>query len=370
MIPTTVAGAARSTEPVETEEVVPVNLDFTERQQEFADVVRGFFDKESPIEVVRSAEPLGFDRGLWDKAAQMGLTGITVPEDRGGGGAGFLDLAIVAECVGEHLAPLPLVEAAVATDLIASFAPSAGDEVASLAAGAVEGDLLATLSLRQVVAGTARLVPAGAVADLVVGLDGDRLLLVRQDEGSRPAPAVPNLGALPVADCSFDPSGSVTLAEGPAAVAAYRKAIAQWQLLTGTALAGLGAKALAIGTEYVMERRAFGVLIANFQTIQHRLADNATALDGARLLAYEAAWAHDEQHDDADTLATMAFLFAAETSFKTAADSLQFHGGYGYTLEYDIQLHYRRAKAWALVAGDPRHLYGDLAQRLFDTEGD
>jgi alkylation response protein AidB-like acyl-CoA dehydrogenase len=159
------------------------------------------------------------------------------------------------------------------------------------------------------------------------------------------------------------------LAQGPEAAVAYQKAVTRWRLLTGTALAGLGARALTIGTEYVMERRAFGVLIANFQTIQHRLADNATALDGARLLAYEAAWAQDEALSNADALATMAFLFAAETAFKTAADSLQFHGGYGYTLEYDIQLYFRRAKAWALVAGDPRHLYGELAHRLFDTEG-
>ncbi len=349
-----------------------MNLDFTDRQQEFADVVRGFFDKESPTEAVRAAEPLGFDRGLWEKSVQMGLTGITVPEARGGGGAGFVDLAIVAECLGEHLAPVPLVEAAVATDLLATLSEGAGGELESLAAAAVDGQLVATLALHPVVAGVARLVPAGAVADLVVVLDGDRLLLVRPDGGpeARPAAAVPNLGALPVADCPVDPSRAVVLAEGHEAVAAHRRAVSRWQLLTGTALAGLGARALTLGTEYVMERRAFGVVIANFQTIQHRLADNATALDGARLLAYEAAWADDVDLPAAGTLATMAFLFAAESAFKTAADSLQFHGGYGYTLEYDIQLYFRRAKAWPLMAGDPRHLYDELAHRLFDTKGD
>ena len=60
---------------------------------------------------------------------------------------------------------------------------------------------------------------------------------------------------------------------------------------------------------------------------------------------------------DADALASMAFLFAAETALKTAGESLHFHGGYGYTLEYDIQLYFRRAKAWSLIAGDPRDGY-------------
>ncbi|XES00397.1 acyl-CoA dehydrogenase family protein [Streptomyces sp. S1D4-11] len=157
------------------------------------------------------------------------------------------------------------------------------------------------------------------------------------------------------------------LARGPAAVRAYRRALSRWELLTGAALFGLGSKALDIGVDYVMQRKAFGVLIGTFQTIQHRLADNAIALDGARLLAYEAAWAQDENLPTADTSATMAFLFAAETAFKTTSEVLHFHGGYGYTLEYDIQLYFRRAKAWSLVAGDSRAAYTRLAHRVFGT---
>jgi len=109
------------------------------------------------------------------------------------------------------------------------------------------------------------------------------------------------------------------------------------------------------------------VLIGSFQTIQHRLADNATAVDGARLLAYQAAWAHDAGRPAAADLATMSFLFAAETAVTTASESLHFHGGYGYTLEYDIQLYFRRAKAWPLVAGDRRAGYAELARRLYGS---
>jgi alkylation response protein AidB-like acyl-CoA dehydrogenase len=144
--------------------------------------------------------------------------------------------------------------------------------------------------------------------------------------------------------------------------------VAHWRALTGAALVGLGRRALDIGLAYVLEREAFGVLIGSFQTIQHRLADDDTALEGARLLAYKSAWAQDVGHPQAPELATMAFLFAAETAFRTASDSLHFHGGYGYALEYDIQLYFRRAKAWALAAGDPRAAYASLAHELFDDE--
>jgi alkylation response protein AidB-like acyl-CoA dehydrogenase len=62
----------------------------------------------------------------------------------------------------------------------------------------------------------------------------------------------------------------------------------------------------------------------------------------------------------------MSFLFASETAFRTASESLHFHGGYGYTLEYDIQLYFRRAKAWPLVDGDRRTGYAELAHLLYD----
>lgn len=333
-----------------------MNLDFTQEQQALRQTLREFFEKESPTAVVRAAEPLGFDASLWHKVADLGLPAIAVPEDRGGGGAGLVELAIAAELLGQFLAPVPLIEAAAATSVLA---PLAGEQLVRAVAA---GELLATLALHPAVGQVARLVPAGAVADLVVVLRGDELLLVEQPD--KPAAAIPNLGAMPLADCPI-PADAVVLARGPEAVAAHRRAVQQWELLTGAALVGLAARALDIGTSYVLQRRAFGVLIASFQTIQHRLADNATAIDGARLLAWEAAWAHDVQRPTAAGLATMAFLFAAETAFKTASESLHFHGGYGYTLEYDIQLYFRRAKAWPLVAGDPRAAYAGLARRMY-----
>ena len=118
-------------------------------------------------------------------------------------------------------------------------------------------------------------------------------------------------------------------------------------MLTAAALAGLARAALDLGVAYVKERHQFGVPIGSFQTIQHRLADLHTAVDGARLLALEAADALDDARDpDGPALAAMALEFCGQVAEDAAAASLHFHGGYGFMLEYDVQLYVRRAKAW------------------------
>jgi alkylation response protein AidB-like acyl-CoA dehydrogenase len=219
---------------------------------------------------------------------------------------------------------------------------------------------VATLALTPVVGPVARLVPAGAVADVVVVLRGEELLVIRQ----QPGPAPENLGSMPVADVPL--AGAEVVARGPQAVAAYDEAISQWHALTAVALYGLGTRALELGIEYAGQRKAFGILIGTFQALQHALADDVTDLEGARLIAYKAAWSCDADTDDRHEIARMAFLFAAATAFRTASDALHVHGGYGFALEYDAQLYFRRAKAWSLIAGDRRHGYADLAHRLYE----
>ena len=348
-----------------------MDLELTDDQAVLTRLVEDFLDKECSIEVVRAAEPLGFDAGLWGQVVELGLPTMAVPEADGGGGAGLLDLALAVERFGAVLAPVPLVEVAVATRALAEQA-SGGEELRGVLADAVAGGALVTIALAPAERGVARLVPAGAVADVVLALDGDELVVVRDPAigPATPTDPVPNLGSMPIADRDLTAGERIVVARGAPAVAAHEQAVHRWEALTGAALVGLGARALDIGVGYVMERRAFGSLIGSFQSVTHRLADDATALDGARLLALEAAWAVDARRGDADVLATMAALYAAEVAFTTAAHCLQFHGGYGYTLEYDIQLYFRRAKAWPLVAGDPRARLAELGRRAFATGED
>jgi hypothetical protein len=319
-----------------------MDLALSEEQQALVDVFTAFFAREVPIGRVRAAEPLGFDERLWGQAVAIGVPGMAVD------GAELIDLALVCEQAGARLAPLPLVEAFVA---VRALAPYAGlrDEVA--------GGRLATVALQPAVDRQLRLVPAGAVAEVVVALDQGRLVA---EVGSSPGRGPGNLGSAPLADRPIGP-GATVLAIGADAAARHHRAVNEWKVLTAAALAGLGAAALSLGVEYAKARHQFGVAIGSFQAVQHTLADAATAVDGARLVAYRAAWAVGRGEVDAAERAATALLFAGQAAQHATSASLHFHGGYGFMLEYDIQLYFRRAKAWLLTAGDPRHQLREIA---------
>jgi len=320
----------------------------TDEQQQLVAAFADLYSDLSAPERVRAAEPLGFSPELWERLLSVGAVEMAVPEAAGGWGASLLDLALVAEQHGRFVAPAPLVEAQVTARLLARL-PAAAD----LLAAVVRGDTLATIAVRPARDGVATLVPAGAVADVAVVLDGDRLVAVHRPADVRP---VENAGALPLADLTVAPDAQ-ELASGADAVSAYADALDEWRVLTAAGLVGIAARALEIGVAYAKDRQAFGQPIGAFQGVAHRLADRAAEVDGAQLLVREAAWAATEEPGRAAELAAMAFGFAAETARDTTYYALHFHGGYGFMLEYDVQLYFRRARAWALVLGDPRDAY-------------
>lgn len=328
----------------------------TSEQSQLVDAVGALYTRHASTDHVRAAEPVGFDAALWSRVLDLGAVTMAVPEAAGGWGASLLDLALMAEQQGRHLAPVPVIEAQVAARLLARLDTRQAD---AARAGVIAGHQLVTLALHPARGGTATLVPAAAVADQAMILDGRRLVLVHLDGARTP---VENLGSMPLADVVIG-SNAVELVAGDRAVAAYAEALDEWMVLTGAALVGLAARALEIGVAYVKQRHAWGVPIGSFQSIAHRLADDATAVDGARLLAHEAAWAACDDPIRAPELAAMSFAFAAETARRVSYDSLHFHGGYGFMMEYDIQLFYRRARAWAHVFAEPGHGYRLVADR-------
>ena len=334
-----------------------MDLSLSPEQDQLVDAFAALYAKHSTPEHVRAAEALGFDPELWKRLADLGAVPMAVAEVDGGWGASFLELALVAEQQGRFVAAVPIIEAQVAARLLARLGAVASGPLAD----ALGGERLITFAPRATRDGVAGLVPAGSVADDAVVLDGDRLLLVPLD-GHRTI--VENLASMPLADVAV-PASAVVLAEGAAALAAHDRALDDWLALTAAALVGLGARALGIGVDYVKERRAWGVPIGSFQGIAHRLADTASAVDGARLLSYEAAWAVDDQPERAPELAAMAFAFAYETARDTTYRSLHFHGGYGFMMEYDIQLYFRRARGWANVFDDPEHVYRRASDRRY-----
>jgi alkylation response protein AidB-like acyl-CoA dehydrogenase len=316
----------------------------TAEHRELRDAFRSFFARQAGPARLRAAEqadPPGFDADLWSHARSLGVPEMATE------GATLADLAIVAEEHGRALAPIPLLETVVARRLLAQVDPRG-------LADAV-GTSVLTLALRPTADGVAPLVPAGAVADVVLALGDDALILVRD---GRQRTAAPNLGSVPLA--SWDLPDPAVLIRGEPARTAHAAAVDEWRVLMAAALVGLARRALELGVEYAKARHQFGVPIGSFQSIQHRLADVATLVDASGLLAQRAATQPDAR------LATTAYLLATRAARETTSLSLHIHGGYGFMLEYDIQLYFRRATAWPLLLGDPADELTRLAGLLAD----
>jgi alkylation response protein AidB-like acyl-CoA dehydrogenase len=334
-----------------------VNLALTDEQVLLRDTFAEMFSVESSPERVRRAEPGGFDPALWKTLIDMGAIGMRVPSERGGDEASLMDALVVAEQLGRHVAPVPLIECMVTARLLARLDSSAARE---LCERMIDGTRLAALALHPARGADAQWVPGGAAAHAVVGLDGDALVLVTRDEVRAP-PA--NLGASPLARWQLSGDGArPVLARGADATAAHQAAVEEWKLLTAAALLGLARRALEIGAAYAGERVQFDRPIAAFQGVAHPLADAICAVEGGRFLARYAIWALGQERADAAALISMAYTWSADAATESVARALHAHGGYGLSLEYDIQLYHRRAKAWALAAGDPH----DELQRAFE----
>src|SRR5262245_26398763 len=216
-----------------------MQLGLTEDQELLQRTFADLFAAESSPARVRAAEATGFDPGLWKHLVETGAIGIRVPEPLGGSGAGLHDAAILAEQAGRALASAPLVEAICAAGLLARFDGSAARK---LLAEILDGGCVPALALREADSRSEQLVPGGASADAVLGLDADVLVLLRRPRADAGRP-VTNLGASALARWRLDsaPAGGerTVLARGDAARDAYRAAREEWRLLTAAALAGL-----------------------------------------------------------------------------------------------------------------------------------
>jgi alkylation response protein AidB-like acyl-CoA dehydrogenase len=334
-----------------------VDLRLNEEQRAVRDTFAALFRKESTPQRVRLAESAGFDDPLWRRYASIGALGIGVPADCGGADGGLLELALVAEEAGRRLAPIPVTETAAAARLLGRLREKElltpilnGSSIVSLATGC--GPF------------TQQLLVDGAIADGVLALDGESLLYITRPGGLTRTPRR-NLGGLALARWDAAQRETTPLAEGDEAWGLFAAALDEVRVLRAAALVGLAEEAVRLGSEYAKVRQAFGQQIGMYQAVAHPFADALSALDGAQLLIQKACWALDSGQDDGPALAAMAFVFAAETAYQASQHSLHVHGGYGFTEEYDIQLYYRRAKAWAVAFADPRRELLVVADRRF-----
>lgn len=374
-----------------------MDLLFTEEQNMLRDMTHTLCADYSTPEVVRKMEndPNGVPTELWQQMSRAGLLGILIPEEHQGMGLGMIDCAVAYEEFGRSLAPGPYFESAVM---------SAG---AIRSAGGVQTDLLA-----EIASGESIVVPAWLEVDRGFGPDGVQLHAERSAESyvlngtkrhvfyaaaAKQLLVLARTGAAPSAIDLFlvdtnapgvtmeqqksmasDTQYKVTFENvrvpvtnriGPEGGGwkAWEAAMYDGIILLAAYAAGGAERALEITVQYSKDREQFGKPIGAFQALAHYMADASTVVDGAKMLVQEAAWAH-ANGKDVKRLAPMAKLFACKTFRDVTAMAQQVHGGIGFTLDYDIQLFYRRAKQLQMNWWDANYLEGLIAADILDTD--
>ena len=374
-----------------------MDLDFTTEQQMLRDTVRGVCERYAPVTVVRQLEddPVGYPAPLWQQLAELGLLGLTLPEQYGGSGQSMLEGAILYEELGRALVPSPHFVSAVM---------SAG---ALVRAGT---DAQQNAWLPKIISGEAILTPAWLEphhgygprgVQLQARLDGTNYrltgtkrhvafassatrLLVLARSGASEAdidlllvdPHAPGVELTQQHSLASDTQYQVVFNDVrvPAAerIGAARSGWSTWHatmldgviLLAAQAIGG-AERALEMTVEYSKERHQFDKPLGAFQALSHYMADASTAVDGGKTLVYEAAWAR-AHGKPIDRLAPMAKLFACQTYRDLTRLAEQIHGGMGFTVDYDIQLYFRRAKQLQLSWWDSRYLEELIASDVLD----
>lgn len=362
-----------------------MDFQLTDEQRQIQELARQFADREILPRAAQADREQEFPLAVQDKAIELGLLNLTLPEAVGGAGLGCLELVLVTEqfcraCLGigtalciNYLAAEPLIQAGtpaqqsqfltpLSAGRLASFAltePGAGSDVAGIRSRAsrVDGgwrlngskiwisnaplaDWLVVFAKTDPAAGhkgmTAFIVPAGSPG-LSVGQPMSKL-------GQRAAPT-----AEVFFDNLFVPDSQRLGAEGSGFALAMQVFDHSRPMVAAFGL-GLIQRCVDESLAYARERQSMGKAIVEHQAIAHRLAEMQIRLEAARLLTYQAAWLVD-QGQRATKQASVAKAFAADAAMWAATEAIQIFGGMGYSTEYPVEKLFRDAKVLQIYEG-------------------
>ena len=303
---------------------------FSAEQQELRTAAREFLDA--------NPEP------GWPQLAELGWTGVSVAEEHGGAGLGFVEEAAIAEELGRALVAGPWLTT---TALLPALPAEDQAEVAA-------GEASWTIALDELVAGLDAATKIAVVGgDGIYELDGaDRNVLETMDESRPLGVAIGGAPGRRLADSSVLPTIRARL-----------------HALLAMEAIGVGARALELAIEYASTRVQFGRTIGVYQAISHPLATTYTELELARSLAYWAAWCVAEDEPQATVAAAAAKAQAAEAAVAACERSIQIHGGIGFTWEHVLHRLYKRAQGIQTLESSPAQLRAEVANALLDGQG-
>ena len=317
---------------------------FTDEQVGLRRSVRKVLELHGGVGAARRAmqSELGHDGALWSRLGgatrgDLGLAGLVIPERLGGAGLGWVEVAAVSEELGAALAPVPFFSTVcLATSVLLQC--DADDALAAIAGGESAALVLGTSS---------RHVVDGHTADLLVVATDDGVFVVRADAPGvrrRRIATVDPTRAL--AEVQIDATAPLRRVGDRADLDLARVALAAEQV-------GGAQRCLELSVEYAKVRHQFGRPIGSFQAIQHACADMFVLVESARSAAYHAAWTVDHDRNELAAAAATAAAYCGDAFHRCAGDTIQVHGGIGFTWEHDAHLYWKRARADRALLGAP-----------------
>jgi len=359
-------------------------LILTDEEQALAESVRKFVADRSPLtslrQLIASGEP--YDADVWKQlTTQLGLAGFTIPESYGGVGAGYSALSVALTELGAGLVASPLLACALAAEVLLRLEDH--EAMQDLLPKIAGGELIATLAVASSAGGrvTASGSPVGptltgTVSPVLNGAEAS-VLLVPAEADSAIGLYLVDAGAdgltatrLSAVDHSRS-LARITLAGTPARLLAgdATAALGAAQNLANLALASESAGAmkacLDMTSSYARIRVAFGQPIGAFQAVKHRLADMEKSWELGFAAVRDAARAGDAEPGRFGVAASVARVLLATSYAEAAVDTVQLHGGIGFTWEHDAHLYYKNGLSNKVLLGGP----GDQLDRLADSLG-
>jgi alkylation response protein AidB-like acyl-CoA dehydrogenase len=374
------------------EEITSVNFAFSEEQEELRKAVRRFLDDKSPeTEVRRLMETTeGYDPAVWSQMGeQLGLQGLTIPEEFGGSGYSYVELIVVLEEMGRSLLCAPYFSSVA---LAANLLLSSGDDSAKkdYLPGIASGSTIATVALAEAsgrwdeegvtleasgsgsdwtLTGEKLYVLDGHTADLILvaARTPAGVSVFAVDKGAKGLTTTP-LATMDQtrkqARVTFEATPARLVGTDGEGWAAINKMLDLAVVALAAEQVGGAQKVLEMAVDYAKVRVQFGRPIGSFQAIKHKCADMLLEVESAKSAAYYAGWAAAEDSDELPVVASLAKSYCSEAYFHATAENIQIHGGIGFTWEHPAHLYFKRAKSSELLFGDPTYHRELLAQRI------
>lgn len=368
-----------------------MDFDFSDDQEQLRDACAKWVEKGYDFERRRSIVGAGgFDRKAYNEMAELGLTGLYVPEDLGGMGMGPVEGMVTLQELGRGIVLEPLTQALISGAVLAGYAPDAvkADWCAKIASGEALVVLAHTeRALRYrtdsckaaatqngeswAVTGDKSVVPVGDQADafLVPALANGKmaLFLVERSASGVTAKGYGTQDGGRAAELSLKdaPATLVTL-DGQTAL---EHAIDVGIAATCAEAVGVMDQTLAITVEYMNTRKQFGVVIASFQALRHRVADMKMQLELARSMSYYASLKLNAPTKERRAAMARAKVQLGNSMRLVAKDAVQLHGGIGVTDEYIVSHYFKKLTAMEMAFGDTMHHLAEVSARMGDTAG-